>query len=69
MEEKYICPRDKSQLYLVLEAEKLDKLTRATFSYKCPVCGYRLDVERVVISRSGNEIVIKRMFVGEQPVA
>lgn len=69
MEGKNICPRDKSQLYLVLEAEKIDKLTRATFSYKCPVCGYRLDVERVEISKSNNEIVVKRIFVSEQPTA
>jgi len=58
-----VCRRDGKQLYLVKETEKLSNgVFRVTYSLKCPLCGYAINVERVEISfsDSGSSILVKR---------
>lgn len=55
------CPRDGNTMVLVLESEKLsDGTVKAYFSYKCVVCGFKQELERVEVARSGDAINIKR---------
>lgn len=58
------CPKDGNKLLFNLESEKLSNgVVRTTLVMKCPVCGYKIMVERVEANRDkdGN-FVIKRFF-------
>lgn len=55
------CPRDGTPLALLIESEKLsDGNVRATYYHKCPLCGFRKDLERIEITKSGDQITVKR---------
>mgnify|MGYP001626190942 FL=1 len=57
------CPKDNNTMILVLESEKLsDGTVKAYFNYRCPICGFKLEVERIEITRSGEAISIKKTF-------
>jgi len=60
-----VCKRDGKQLYLVKETEKLSNgVYRVTYSLKCPLCGYAINVEQAEISfsDSGSSILVKRLM-------
>jgi len=59
------CKNDGKPMYFIEESEKLSNGEyRATFSYKCMVCGYRVMAEQAFITRdqSGNIIVKRRIL-------
>ncbi len=61
MNEAMKCKRDGKPMYLVEESEKMsDGTRRVTFYYRCPVCGYRVEVEQAHISVDEKGIIIKR---------
>lgn len=55
------CPRDGTPLILLAESEKLsDGNVRATYYHKCPLCGFRRDLERLELAKNKEAIAIKR---------
>ncbi len=55
------CKKDGKEMYFVEESEKMsDGSRKAIFYYRCPVCGYRIEAEHVVISFNKDKIVIRR---------
>lgn len=57
----FICKKDGKEMYFVEESEKMsDGSRKAVFYYRCPVCGYRVEAEHVMISFDKGKIVIKR---------
>ncbi len=63
MEAAMTCKRDGKPMYLVEESEKMsDGTRRITLYYKCPVCGYRVEIEQLVINVSNDNIRIKRLI-------
>ncbi|WP_440059911.1 hypothetical protein ACSU1N_01775 [Thermogladius sp. 4427co] len=62
-ERGYICKRDGSLMYLVYESEKtVDNKLRVVISYKCPVCGLKLESESLEIRRDKNFLIVSRGF-------
>ncbi len=60
-ERGFICKKDGKPMYFVEETEKMSNgQRRSVFYYRCPVCGYRIEVEQVVINVSNNSIIVKR---------
>ncbi len=60
-ERGFICKKDGKPMYFVEETEKMSNgQRRSVFYYRCPVCGYRIEIEQVVINVSNNSIVVKR---------
>ena len=60
-ERGFVCKKDGKPMYFVEETEKMGNgQRRAVFYYRCPVCGYRIEVEQVVINVSSDGIVVKR---------
>ncbi len=58
-----MCKRDGKPMYFVIESEKLsDGTRRLVMYYRCPVCGYRVEVEQVVIKSGKDSIVVKRLL-------
>ncbi|MEM0505882.1 MAG: hypothetical protein QXP68_01515 [Thermosphaera sp.] len=58
------CPKDGNELQFNLESEKLSNgVVRTTLIMKCPVCGYKIVVERIeaIRDKDGN-IILKRFF-------
>ncbi len=50
-------------MYFVIESEKLsDGTRRLVMYYRCPVCGYRVEVEQVVIKSGKDSIVVRRLL-------
>lgn len=63
------CPRDANKMLFTLESEKLSNgVARVSLVLKCPVCNYRVVVERLEASRDkdGN-ILIRRFFTEPKP--
>lgn len=56
------CPKDGNTLSLVYEAEKLSNAIRVSVYYKCPLCGYKRDAERLELQKSEQGIVIRRFL-------
>lgn len=57
----FVCKKDGKPMYLVEEAEKMSNGThRATFYYRCPVCGYKVEIEQVVVNIEGDNIIVNR---------
>ena len=56
------CPKDGSELTLIYEAEKLGDSARVLIYYKCPVCGYKKDSERLELKRVEQGILLKRFL-------
>lgn len=54
------CPKDGNVLQLVYESEKLSNYVKVSIYYKCPVCGFRRDLERLEIQRTDHLINVKR---------
>lgn len=54
------CPRDNNVFSLMYESERLDNTIRIVVYYKCPVCKYRVDLERLELLRGEHGIVVKR---------
>ena len=60
-ERALICKKDGKPMYFVEETEKMSNgQRRSVFYYRCPICGYRIEVEQVVINVSNDNIVVKR---------
>jgi C4-type Zn-finger protein len=57
------CPKDGNTLVLVYESERLSGVVRVSIYYKCQVCGYRRDVEKLEISRDEQGVLIKRALL------
>ncbi len=63
MEAAMTCKRDGKPMYLVEESEKMsDGTRRITLYYKCPVCGYRVELEQLVINVDRGNITVKRFI-------
>ncbi|WP_448579008.1 hypothetical protein [Thermosphaera sp.] len=63
------CPKDANKMLFTLESEKLSNgVVRVSLVLKCPVCNYRVIVERLEASRNkdGN-ILIRRFFTESKP--
>uniref|UniRef100_A0A7C2BKD1 Uncharacterized protein n=1 Tax=Thermosphaera aggregans TaxID=54254 RepID=A0A7C2BKD1_9CREN len=63
------CPRDANKMLFTFESEKLSNgVARVSLVLKCPVCNYRVVVERLEASRDkdGN-ILIRRFFTESKP--
>ncbi|MCD6196649.1 MAG: hypothetical protein J7J82_07695 [Staphylothermus sp.] len=57
----FMCKKDGKPMYFVEETEKMSNgQRRSVFYYRCPICGYRIEVEQVVINVSNDSIVVKR---------
>ena len=57
----FVCKKDGKPMYFVEETEKMSNgQRRSVIYYRCPICGYRIEVEQVVINVSDNGIIIKR---------
>ncbi len=55
------CKKDGKPMYLVEESERMsDGSHRITFYYRCPVCGYRITIEQIIIENSGPNIIVRR---------
>ncbi|ADV65212.1 hypothetical protein [Desulfurococcus mucosus] len=62
------CPRDGNTMILVLESEKLsDGTVKAYFSYRCPICGFRLEAERIEVTRGEGVLSVKRTVTPQPP--
>ncbi len=60
-EKKFYCKKCGKLMGLVVESEKLSNgVKRITYYYKCPVCGYRVDVEQVSIGVEKDVIIVRR---------
>ena len=60
-ERGFVCKKDGKPMYFVEETEKMSNgQRRSVFYYRCPICGYRIEVEQVVINVSNDSIVVKR---------
>ncbi|MEM1701848.1 MAG: hypothetical protein QXP02_03215 [Desulfurococcaceae archaeon] len=58
------CPRDGNVLNIVYESEKLGTgIVKAYLYYKCPVCNYRQDIERLEIQKADDKVLIKRHVI------
>lgn len=63
------CPRDANKMLYTFESEKLSNgIARVSLVLKCPVCNYRVVVERLEASRDkdGN-VLIRRFFTESKP--
>jgi DNA-directed RNA polymerase subunit RPC12/RpoP len=59
--EGYVCKKDGKQMFLIEETEKMSNgAHRAVFYYKCPVCGYKIEVEQVTVSVDKDQLIIRR---------
>jgi C4-type Zn-finger protein len=56
------CPKDGNPLVVVYESEKIGDTTRVSIYYKCQVCGFRRDIERLEISRGEQGLVVKKFL-------
>jgi C4-type Zn-finger protein len=56
------CPKDGNPLVVVHESEKIGDTTRVSIYYKCQVCGFRRDIERLEISRGEQGLVVKKFL-------
>jgi len=56
------CPKDGNALVLMYEAEKLGNTARVMVYYKCPVCGYRKDAERLELQKTEQGILVKKFL-------
>ncbi|MCY0868133.1 MAG: hypothetical protein OWQ48_02740 [Desulfurococcus sp.] len=57
------CPRDGNTMLLILESEKLsDGTVKAYFTYKCPVCGFKIEAERIEVARGEEALSVKRII-------
>ncbi len=55
------CKKDGKPMYLVEESERMsDGSHRITFYYRCPVCGYRITIEQIIIENNGPNIIVRR---------
>gem|GEM_PF-1485497 len=61
-EKGYLCKRDGSLMYLVYESEKTtDNKLKVVISYKCPVCGFKVERESIELSRLKDSFTIVRV--------
>ncbi|ADI31383.1 hypothetical protein [Staphylothermus hellenicus] len=57
----FICKKDGKPMYLIEETEKMSNgKHRAIFYYKCPICGYRIEAEQVIVTVENDEIIVNR---------
>ncbi len=57
----FYCKKCGKPLYLVVESEKLSNgVRRASYYYKCLVCGYRIDCEQVHVTSNKEFLLVKR---------
>lgn len=58
------CPRDGNIMNVMYESEKLGTgVIKVYFYYKCPICNYRQDIERLEIQRADDKILVKRQMI------
>ncbi len=61
-EKGFYCKKCGRPMGLVIESEKLSNgVKRVLYYYKCPVCGYRVDVEQLKVSLEKDYIIINRV--------
>lgn len=59
--ENMVCKKDSKPLFFMKEVEKVgDGVSKITYSYKCVLCSYKLEVEQILVSRNQDGVVIKR---------
>lgn len=57
----FICKKCGRSMGFVAESEKLsDDSLRVKYYYKCPSCGFRIDLENLTISKNNKFILVKR---------
>lgn len=54
------CPKDSSLLEFIYETEKTSDLVKVSMYYKCPLCGFRKDIEKLELRKAEQGILIKR---------
>ncbi|RLG83504.1 MAG: hypothetical protein DRO40_04540 [Thermoprotei archaeon] len=51
-------------MYIISESEKLsDSSRRICYYYKCPSCGFRIDLEYINVAPSNEFIIVKRKIL------
>ncbi len=62
-ERQILCRKDGKPMFFVAESEKMSNGSRRTiYYYRCPVCGYRIEVEQVYISVEKDSIIVRRLI-------
>jgi C4-type Zn-finger protein len=61
-EREYKCPKDGNTLVLMQETEKIGSTAKITIYYKCQVCGYRKDIERLEVTRGEKGLIVKKFL-------
>ncbi len=61
-----ICPKCKVPMIYLMEAEKSGSERRITRYYKCPVCGTKIVVERLIVRLVDGHYKIYRVNTGNQ---
>ncbi|MEZ0394394.1 MAG: hypothetical protein ABWK00_05075 [Desulfurococcaceae archaeon] len=59
---EFRCSKDGSPMYLVLESEDAGGAKKVAVYYRCPVCGNRIEVERMDVKREGDRLLINRVY-------
>ncbi len=60
-DKRFYCKKCGRSMDFVVESEKLSNgVKRIVYYYKCPVCGYRVDVEQVNVGVEKDYIVVRR---------
>ncbi|MEM1662457.1 MAG: hypothetical protein QXP72_01690 [Desulfurococcaceae archaeon] len=60
--ENMVCKRDSKPLFFMKEVEKVgDGTSKITYSYKCVLCNYKVEVEQILVSRNSDGLVIRRV--------
>lgn len=59
--EGVVCRKCGRLMYIVSESERFsDSSKRISYYYKCPSCGYRVDLEQINIIASSDLIIVRR---------
>lgn len=62
-EQGLLCRRDGNLMYLVYESEKTnDGKIRVVISFKCPACGYKVELESMGISKTKDGVQVLRSY-------
>lgn len=59
--ENMLCRRDSKPLFFIKEVEKMgDGVSKITYSYKCVLCSYKIEVEQMLVSKNKDGVVVRR---------
>lgn len=66
--DKILCPRCKVPMSYLMEAEKNSREKRITRYYRCPACGTKVIVERLLVRIVDGRIKIYNMMAGDREI-